>query len=508
SGNSGVISVDENGKMTACPTKDLSATIAIILEDGSVFYYSQITRTAVHPFILIGVADSEVSIGQNSVKKIGAILRDYVGSPNGFNLATLTYAMDDDGNTGSMVTPGGWFRAGATPGAATVTATAKDEDGETFTGTITVTILGPPSAETQPYVTASTNWATLDPALDYAGGDGTEANPYQISSVRQFKKLATDIVLLGSTETTYQKYFELTTDLDFSDDNTVTNTLIGTFYGTFDGKGHLIKNLNIDGTGKTAISLFQVLAYGEIKNLGREGGSITDTNATTPTVAAGGIIYSMTNGGKLTNCYNSSSINGCYYGGGLLWAMSVAASIENCYNIGDITTNRYSGGLIGTCGSGNLNIINSYNYGNIFGKALYNGGLIGILNTPIGKKQILNANNVFNFGNVATSTSNTIGSILGLIAEEINSSLIEVNATNLYSRPDVVSNNSVIKSNQPIGWDTSAREAIKNAILAANPTFENPKYTLAYSKSRAFAAELGGAFKYASERTPKLAWEK
>jgi hypothetical protein len=333
--------------------------------------------------------------------------------------------------------------------------------------------------------------------------------------VRQFKKLAADIVLLGSTEATYQKYFELTTDLDFLADNTVTNTLIGAFYGTFDGKGHLIKNLNIDGTGKIYISLFEELAYGEIRNLGREGGSIKDTNAT-PTVIASGIISGMYNGGKLKNCYNSSSIEDTRFGGGLVCFMGTG-SIENCYNTGNITGLEHIGGLITSSGNGNLSVINSYNYGdviNVISQSYCIGGLMGLSNELGGIKQILNMSNCFNFGNVSASKSgvtyNNVGSILGVI-NETNSALVEVNATNVYSRPDVAStyNGTIIKSNQPIGWSTTARETIKNAILAANPTLkEDPKYDLTYSQSAAFATELGGAFKYASGRTPKLAWER
>jgi hypothetical protein len=327
--------------------------------------------------------------------------------------------------------------------------------------------------------------------------------------VRQFKKLAADIVLLGSTEATYQKYFELTTDLDFSADATVTSTLIGAFYGTFDGKGHLIKNLNINATGKIYVSLFGSLSYGEIKNLGHEGGSITDTNVT-PTVRAAGITIFMNNGGKLKNCYNSSSIVNTYRGGGLVAYLSTG-SIENCYNTGDINAQIFIGGLMLSAlnSGGNLSIINSYNDGDMIGSGYQVSGLIGTFNSSMGNKQTLNANNVFNFGNVAAGSDvNTAGSIIGYIGET-NSALVEVNATNVYSRPDVVSINSAIKSNQPIGWLNTAGETLKNAILAANPTLkEDPKYDLTYSQSAAFATELGGAFKYAPGRTPKLAWER
>ncbi|MDR0682520.1 MAG: hypothetical protein LBG15_11835, partial [Dysgonamonadaceae bacterium] len=341
--------------------------------------------------------------------------------------------------------------------------------------------------------------------------------PFQISSVRQFKKLATDIALLGSTEATYQKYFELTADLDFLADNTVTNTLIGAFYGTFDGKGHLIKDLNIDGTGKASISLFGELSYGEIKNLGREGGSITDTDAT-PIVMAGGIIYSMRNGGKLKNCYNSSSIVNTRLGSGLVgvWAM-IGGSIENCYNTGNIAAKEFIGGLTASAlgGGGNISVTNCYNFGDVTGGNRYSiGGLIGLFNDSNGNKQTLNANNVFNFGSVsspnATASFGRIGSILGSM-NETNSALVEINATNVYSRPDVASTNNgtTNKFNRPIGWGSTAGETLKNAILAANPTLgEDLKYTLEYGKSTDFVTELGGAFKYAPGRTPKLAWER
>jgi hypothetical protein len=87
--------------------------------------------------------------------------------------------------------------------------------------------------------------------------------------------------------------------------------------------------------------------------------------------------------------------------------------------------------------------------------------------------------------------------------------MVEVNATNVYSRPDVVSANGVLKPNQPIGWSGTSAGNLKIAILDANPTLgENANYTLDYSKSAAFATELGDAFKYATGHTPKLAWEK
>jgi hypothetical protein len=512
SNNPNVIDVNEYGFMKAGPTSAVASIITIILEDGSIISSSHtvLSKSVSNGNKLAGVESSETTFTEGSTRKINVSLKAV--TINVYNATTLTYAIndgDDPENTGSWVTSGGWFHAGDIPGIVTVTATATDDESNVFTGTVIVTILGEPSEEID-YETASTNWANLEPASAYAGGDGTEASPYQISSVRQFKKLAVDIVLLGSVEATYQKYFELATDLDFSADNTVTSSMIGAFYGTFDGKGHVIRDLHIDATGKSGISLFRSLSYGEIKNLGREGGSATGIGA----LSVSGLVGSITNG-ILSNCYNSSSINVQQAAGGLVNNLSRGSIIRNCYNIGIITLSGggNNGGLVGNSlyDGGSINIINSYNSGNVSGLNT-NGGIIGIINTSHGNKQIVNLNNSFNFGNITnTSSSGSVGSIICYF-NETNSALVEVNATNVYSRQGAASSNNgtTSRSNQPIYWiNTAGQDLVNNVILPNNPTLgENEKCTLDYSKTPAFAAELGDAFKYAPGRTPKLAWEK
>jgi hypothetical protein len=506
-----LFSISSEGVITTGPNYNASATIAIILENGSILSgIMTVVQTINVPYggyALKSVLETSTIVSEGFMRRISVTLIGLDNSVNVWNLKKLTYEMNDAGGTGSTVTPGGWFHAGTT-GTAIVTATAENEDGNLFTGTVTVTVLGTPTSEEQPYVSVSTNWTALDPAPAYAGGDGTEANPYLISSVRQFKKLAADIELLGSVDATYQKYFELTTDLDFSDDNTVTSSLIGYFYGTFDGGGHVIKNLEIDATGKSAASIFNSLSYGEIKNLGREGGRIFDTGTTSSAVAAG-IVHTITNG-KLSNCYNSSSIENTYRGGGLVYSLN-NGSIENCYNTGNITVNVRSGGLVGSVlgGGGTVYINNCYNLGDVTLSGNSVGALVGITNNPAGNKQILNMNDCFNFGNMTMGSSgNDIGSVVGAFDSSL---YIEMNAINVYSRPDVASanNGAIPKSNQPIGWWAAGSDLLINMVLPNNPTLkEDPKYSLDYSRSAAFAAELGGAFEAADGRSPKLTWEK
>jgi hypothetical protein len=514
SSNSDVIAIEnESGVIKAGSTVSTAATIVIILDDGSIITksFTVLSETVSNGNKLDGVRDGEVTLTEGAVRQLSATAVAADGSGNANNRARFTYSIDSSENPGnttsSEVTPGGWFHAG-TPGIVTVTATATDDDGKSFTGAILVTILDEElPAEALPYETDSKDWATLPPAPKYAGGDGTEANPYQISSVRQLKKLAVDIALLGSTEATYQQYFELTTDLDFSADNSVKLSLIGTFYGTLDGKGHVIKDLNIDATGKSNISLINGLSYGEIKNFGREGGSTTGDDVS----YISGLVGALANGGKLINCYNSSSISVQRVAAGLVYNMNNAV-IQNCYNTGDIiASGELSGGLAAIVlhGGGNVKIINSYNTGNVAG-AHRAGGIIGYINGGQGNKQILEMNNSFNFGDVSISMNNDrVGSILG--RPSISTVLVEVYATNVYSRQGVASANkgAVAKPNQPIGWLNAEEQALKTAILDANPTLrEDAKYSPEYSKSQDFATELGGAFKYAPGLTPKLAWEK
>jgi hypothetical protein len=511
--NPDVISVSDGGILTVRGAVGAPATIVIVLEDGSVSSYTTLVRssTVANANKLAGVRDNSIILAKETIRKISTGLIDNTGFVNSWNVKSITYEIDSDGGTGSTVTPGGWFHAG-TSGDVTVTVTATDDDDNPFTGTITVTILGDLPPEEQPYEITSTNWTDLEPALAYAGGDGTISNPYLISSVRQFKKLSVDITLLGSADATYQKYFELTTDLDFSDDETVTSTLIEAFNGNLDGKGHVIKNLNIDATGKSSVSLFNRVAYGEIKNLGREGGSTIGANAN----SVSGLVLTLGHEGKLSNCYNSSSINILNGAGGLVYNTfndtGVSAVIENCYNTGNMTsTGGISGGLVAVCltGGATLTITNSYNTGNVNGTSVA-GGLIGNINGNIGDKRTLNMTNCFNFGNVViTSNNERVGAILGGISN--SSELVKMNAINVYSRPDVASANNgiVLKSNHPIGWSNSTDKTFAEAVLDANPTLgENPKYTLEYSKSSTFATELGSAFKFANGRTPKLAWEE
>ncbi|GHS96514.1 hypothetical protein FACS189421_01700 [Bacteroidia bacterium] len=511
-----IISVSADGKLTA-NSGNITAqtTILAILEDGSIATTDyRILNTAMQGdanFHLSSVQNSIAIAPMNDVYEMTTDLLATNGSNNVFNKKSFSYEILDAGGTGSTLSPyGRWLHVGSTPGTVTIKTTATNTNNQEFTGTITITVLGEPSAETV-YETTSTNWMTLEAAPEYAGGSGTEASPYQISSVRQLKKLALDIEYNGGVAATYGKFFELTTDLDFAGDN-VIRSLIGTFRGTFDGKGHIIKNLTINSTFNVAI--FDGLAFGELKNLGRVGG------ATITTGSNGAGLVLLLNRGKLSNCFNTADVTAGSIAGGLVagtatTSIATATSIiENCYNTGNVTANNdKAGGLIGDAlyNGGTLIIKNSYNSGKVQAVNVA-GGLSANISPDGGIGQTYEYSNVFNFGDViATANSDRVGSILGGTSiDDPSTTPLTIIANNTVSRPDVTKKNtSVAVNGRLIGYNTSARQTFAQSVINMNPTLkEDAKYTLNYSKTTAFVSELGSAFKYANGRTPKLAWEK
>lgn len=126
-------------------------------------------------------------------------------------------------------------------------------------------------------------------------------------------------------------------------------------------------------------------------------GAITTTGSGT----VGGLVGCNEGTIILVNSYNTGSITndiGSHTGGliGRDSSVAMGTNILNCYNLGNITSLRVTGGMIGLV-INNLNVINSYNEGDIirFNNS-NNGGIIGKSRTGTN----INLNNVFNIGNI------------------------------------------------------------------------------------------------------------
>ncbi len=220
-------------------------------------------------------------------------------------------------------------------------------------------------------------------AKEYAGGDGTKSNPYQIATAGQFAKLAADV---NAGVSTYGKYFKLTADIRFYDNvmaisksdlragGVFTNiTMVGeyvsetdykAFQGTFDGDGHTISGIYYHDY-VSYMAPFRCLDKATIKNLG-----ITDSyifgNANT------GGISAYTKDSKIINCYLRDAMLDGHgsYGSGIASHCFGKVYIANCFFSSTLAIGNNAKGVIwgknnlaGICArpSSETEIINCYN---------------------------------------------------------------------------------------------------------------------------------------------------
>ncbi|MGC9772558.1 hypothetical protein SAMN04488510_12616 [Fervidobacterium changbaicum] len=109
----------------------------------------------------------------------------------------------------------------------------------------------------------------------FAGGDGSESNPYLIGTVNQLKLLNKDAYR------TTGKYFKLVADIDLQGANwepigTYSSNLAqSAFVGVFDGNGKKVRNLTYNDSSKTNVGLFGYIYNATVKNLILENANIT-----------------------------------------------------------------------------------------------------------------------------------------------------------------------------------------------------------------------------------------
>lgn len=223
-------------------------------------------------------------------------------------------------------------------------------------------------------------------AQTYSGGNGTQIDPYLISTRADMAALA---LAVNGGNNYANKYFLLTQDL------TNISTIIGSsnhFSGIFDGGGYgLTLNINVNVTETAMTGVFGHISNATIKNLSVAGSIVSSGRAS----YAGGIFgYGS---GTINNCYNTANISSSgsngnnyvsasSYSGGIC-GYAISSAISNCYNTGNLqsTVNSiyypgkcYSGGICGTankvtsCFSANTNITTASN-GNTIGTGRISG---------------------------------------------------------------------------------------------------------------------------------------
>lgn len=158
-------------------------------------------------------------------------------------------------------------------------------------------------------------------------GKGTEEEPYLIQSAEDLQAFS-NYVNRGMSFA--DQYVEQTADIDM--DGKIF-TPIGAFsgesyfYGTYNGKGHIIRNLSIQGKATEDVGLFGRLE-GAVYNLGLEAGSLTGD-------CVGAIAsYAVNPEAEIMNCFTDVNVTGSRAGG---ITDNFAGSVVNCVSAGALT---------------------------------------------------------------------------------------------------------------------------------------------------------------------------
>ena len=240
-------------------------------------------------------------------------------------------------------------------------------------------------------------------------GDGTESNPYKISTAAQLAGLSwlvynktvdsEDVTTRDDKNYIFQgKFFKQTENIDLSAyywqpigiyDTREGTTRRNYFSGSYDGGNHTVSGIFTPAGSSYPYSyqgLFGYVGYSSssnpvtIQNIGINNSFIQGSEY------VGGVVgnaYGSSGTITITNCYNTGAVSGKTWVGGVVGYAAVYSgtiTITNCYNTGAVTSTATSnarvGGVVGYAGQ-KTTITNCYNTGAVTGAGSYVGGVVG-----------------------------------------------------------------------------------------------------------------------------------
>ncbi|QUH25477.1 leucine-rich repeat protein [Serpentinicella alkaliphila] len=242
---------------------------------------------------------------------------------------------------------------------------------------------------------------------EFAGGSGTEEDPYQVATANH----------LNNVRNHLDKHFIQIADIDLDGYNESNWLPIGTnitpYTGSYDGKNHSIIDMQIIRHTQDNVGLFGYVASGTIKNVNLDNVDISGKSN------VGGLIGRMyinnpSLEGEISNVSVTGVITGRYSVGGLagyIWHNENGKlEISDCSSNVDIEgTNNGLGGLVGSIGR--AIVVNSYATGDVIGDS-DNSDQVGGL---IGYAQSVTILNTYATGNVAGNGANGFGGVGGLV---------------------------------------------------------------------------------------------
>jgi PKD repeat protein len=269
-----------------------------------------------------------------------------------------------------------------------------------------------------------------EPGLEslYAGGSGTESDPYQIENWYHLNNvracLDSNFTLVNDINDTTEGYNEITGESanDGTGFEPIGNDFSTKFTGTFDGQRCVITDLYINRTSTGNVGLFgytdEVASISNVslKNINVTGnqkvgglvgynyGSVDLSNSTgnvTGSKYIGGLVGENTgsvnqshstgnvtgsecvgglvgdNAGSVNQSYSTSTVKASSNDVGGLVGYSDGGSVTQSYSTGDVTGNMNVGGLVGFNYDSSSTITECHSTGSVTGNGDFIGGLVG-----------------------------------------------------------------------------------------------------------------------------------
>ncbi|MBR5603411.1 MAG: T9SS type A sorting domain-containing protein [Bacteroidales bacterium] len=253
-------------------------------------------------------------------------------------------------------------------------------------------------------------------ADDYAGGDGTPENPYQIATPEQLVLLAQQT----NNGTGGDACYILTNDIDLEGNVGFLWTPIGNdsyyFTGVFDGDNHTIKNMHSNDELKSGF--FGGTKGAVIKNIIFTGADISlSPNYDEVLNGIAGVVVAYALNTSVYNCHVEGEVRtSAWNAGGIVGNVLATPDfhdlvlIMGCTNKADITGMNSIGGIVGFSEGEGCNFIveSCENYGNII-----DGGIIGGIMGDGEGFMIINCRNYGQVGIKGSFPSTTAGGMIG-----------------------------------------------------------------------------------------------
>ena len=235
--------------------------------------------------------------------------------------------------------------------------------------------------------------ATETRASAFSGGEGTEENPYLISTAEDLVQLSADV---NAAQVHQGHFFKMTNDIDMSSverflpigNNHGKGADVKCFMGIFDGQDYTVKNLNCNyegmGLNYQGVGMFGLTMQATVKNVRIEDSKFIGYGMV-------GAIVSAPIGSTIQNCHVGQNVivtaEKLGAGGVCGVALLMPSTIEDCSSAATVFAGDAGGGAAGIIAgvsqdAGGTKIKRCVNFGEVTSDNDFAAGVLAMIEQP------------------------------------------------------------------------------------------------------------------------------